>query len=286
MFSVHCSHMNEKVIYMCVVRTLDLYKHHSFRDTKVPTAHNRVIHVFTWLQRSRCPNLLADPMFSFRIFLWIYMFLASSHNIFEATLIANKFSLNQKKKIYMLTRTYWIHEYATQHDDEKRKENENRNVRRREEEKNLARTIVRWMIWGILLLLLLSIHRIYFALAPSRPALSPSTSIKSYHGSISHIRCQTLRLNVHILIIIIIMYCKRSVHSDTGIEIPLEYSRRFRALFIYEHHTLLLIYCTLYGFHISIEYTIRYTSIANRHMCTKCVHIFVWDTAQSTKYTY
>lgn len=82
--------------------------------------------------------------------------------------------------------------------------------------------------------------------------LSLSTIIKSYLGSISHIRCQTLRLNVHILII---MYCKRFVHSDTGIEIPLEYSRRFRALFMYKCHALRLIYrivlysnCTVYIF--------------------------------------
>lgn len=83
-------------------------------------------------------------------------------------------------------------------------------------------------------------------------SFSLSTIIKSYLGSISHIRCQTLRLNVHILII---MYCKRFVHSDTGIEIPLEYSRRFRALFMYKCHALRLIYrivlysnCTLYIF--------------------------------------
>lgn len=65
--SVQCSHMNEKVIYMCVVRTLDLYKHHSFRDTKVPTAHNRVIHVLERCQISMCPDPLGHSKFSFRI---------------------------------------------------------------------------------------------------------------------------------------------------------------------------------------------------------------------------
>lgn len=59
-------------------------------------------------------------------FLWTYKLLGSHHNILEATLIAYTFSLNQKKRtkksICSLARNmYWIHEYATQHDDEKRR---------------------------------------------------------------------------------------------------------------------------------------------------------------------
>lgn len=65
--SDQCSHMNEKVIYMCVVRTLDLYKHHSFKDTKVPTAHNRVIHVLDRCQRSICPDPSGHSKFSYQI---------------------------------------------------------------------------------------------------------------------------------------------------------------------------------------------------------------------------
>lgn len=78
------------------------------------------------------------------------------------------------------------------------------------------------------------------------------------------------------------MYCKRSVHSDTGIEIPLEYSRRFRALFTYEYHTLLplLIYsqhCMNFHHIDTSILSIRYTSITNRHMCTKCIQTYSYE---------